>query len=82
MTKDEIVDLARNNLITVEFTKVNGDKRIMNCTLKPEYLPQQTDIEESTTKRNLNNVAVWDLDNSGWRSFRVDSVTQIGVKHD
>ena len=30
-------------------------------------------------KENLDVLSVWDLDNNGWRSFRLDSVTDYQV---
>ena len=75
--KNLIVEKAKNGIITVRFTKVNGDERTMKCTLLSEYLPNQTDIEEKTTQTNDNVLAVWDVEANGWRSFRVDSVKEV-----
>ena len=75
--KDLIAESARAGNIRVTFTKVNGDVRVMNCTLRAESLPPQTDLEEHTTKKNPNVLAVWDIDSVGWRSFRIDSVTAV-----
>jgi hypothetical protein len=35
--------------------------------------------EEGAVKRpeNPDVLAVWDMDNNGWRSFRIDSVKEI-----
>ena len=79
MTYDKIglLEAARNNVITVRFTKVNGEERNMKCTLLSEYLPPQKDVEEITTKENPNVLAVWDIEAKGWRSFRVDSVLNV-----
>jgi hypothetical protein len=48
----------------------------MECTLNPELLPAQTDLEEQVQKKTPNPdvLAVWDLDAKGWRSFRYDSI--------
>ena len=75
--KNLIVEKAKNGVITVRFTKVNGDERTMKCTLLTEYLPNQTDIEDTTTRINDNVLAVWDVEANGWRSFRVDSVKEV-----
>lgn len=79
LSKTDISELARKGIITVKFTKVNGDLRTMRCTLMSEHLPPQGDIEEASTRSNPNTLAVWDLDNNGWRSFRIDSVTSVEV---
>jgi hypothetical protein len=75
--KNTIVAAARQGVITVRFTKKNGDERIMKCTLLSEYLPQQKDVEEATTMDNPNLIAVWDVEANGWRSFRIDSVISL-----
>jgi hypothetical protein len=62
----------------IHFTKVNGEKREMICTLLPENLPPQTNktaLEEAHKRpENQETIAVWDLQKFAWRSFRVDSV--------
>lgn len=78
MDKMEIAKLLREGVHTVTFTKTNGDERIMKCTLMDEYLPEQTDLEEFTNKsKNDSILAVWDIEASGWRSFRVENVKAI-----
>ena len=67
----------REGVVRIAFTKVNGDERVMNCTLHSDHLPPQTDIVEHTTKQNANVLAVWDIDSKGWRSFRIDSVKEV-----
>jgi hypothetical protein len=63
---------------TVYFTKVNGDKRRMDCTLNPKYIPEDMrPSSDSQVKENTEVVRVYDVGASGWRSFRVDSVTQF-----
>lgn len=74
MHKQELLEQLETGVVEVHFTKVNGELRTMKCTLQSTYLPQQTDVEERTTKQNPDVLAVWDLDKNAWRSFRVESV--------
>jgi hypothetical protein len=80
-TRDGLIDMLRNNIVTVTFTKVNGDERTMKCTLMAEYVPNaptnngQVLLQESESKA----VSVWDTEANGWRSFRVDSVKSISM---
>jgi len=37
--RDEILKDLRNYVIEVHFDKVNGDHRVMRCTLRPDLLP-------------------------------------------
>lgn len=65
----------------VIFTKKDGTVRELLCTLMPSALPAQTDLEEAVQKKTPNPevLAVWDLENKGWRSFRYDSVIGFSV---
>jgi len=80
-TKENLIDMLRNNIVTVTFTKVNGEERTMKCTLMAEYVPNaptssgQVLLQESESKA----VSVWDTEANGWRSFRVDNVKNISV---
>lgn len=74
----------KNNLIkscaTITFTKTDGTVRKMYCTLIRDYISSPQPLDESPKiprKENDNVLAVWDLDNSGWRSFRLDSIISV-----
>lgn len=68
--------ITRDCLIT--FTKVNGEPRVMRCTLRADQLPPAKITEEVRAREtNYAILNVWDLDAAGWRSFRVDNVTEI-----
>lgn len=84
--KYELKQLLQNDIATVVFTKNDGTKRTLNCTLMAEYLPEfkpdsspsaQLLNEENTKSDNPNVLAVWDTDNNGWRSFKMDSIESI-----
>jgi len=79
ITREYLIELLHSyENITVEFTKKDGDKRKMNCTLHPDKLPKQKiteDTDKPKRKQNLDIISVWDLEKEAWRSFRVDSVT-------
>ena len=63
----------------VTFTKVNGEQRVMTCTLDQNLIPQ--DVRESVAKSpktvNEEVLPVWDTTAQGWRSFRIDSVVSF-----
>ena len=79
MNRDEIVNLLKNGMATVIFTKVDGSVRTMNCTLNSRYMPGiiPESAETNTKTKSNSSVAVWDTDKNAWRSFRVDSVQKI-----
>jgi hypothetical protein len=81
-TRDGLIDMLRHNIVTVTFTKVNGDERVMKCTLLPEHVPNASTANGELvfeSKGSSNNIPVWDLDASGWRSFKVESVKTISI---
>lgn len=74
---DDIKNCLQNTVAKVEFTKLNGEQRVMLCTLMEEHLPK---IESVSTKPKSNtHLSVWDLEKNGWRSFRIDKVTQVNA---
>lgn len=78
MNRNELIEQLSTNICEVTFTKVNGEQRVMPCTLREDLLPARN---ESNTERKVNEnvLSVWVTDANGWRSFRVDSVTDIKV---
>lgn len=83
INRDTIVDaLKTNHKVQVVFTKVNGDKRTMNCSLHKDIIPADKLPMESTTSpktKNTSIVSAWDIDSDGWRSFKVANVINIEV---
>jgi len=73
-----LVEGLKRNVLTVNFTKVNGEERTMNCTLHESMLPEVKE-GSSEKKENPDVIAVWDIDKDAWRSFRVDSVNHLKI---
>lgn len=59
------------------FTKSDGTEREMRCTLREDLIQSTEKKTERTKKENADVMSVWDLEKSGWRSFRLDSVKSI-----
>ena len=83
MDRNILLEALKNHECTVTFTKVNGETRVMPCTLKEDVIPTPpTDVaSKSVVKRheNQNVVSVWCLDKKEWRSFRVDNVVDLQI---
>jgi hypothetical protein len=82
LTKKVMTELLQTGIKVVTFQKANGDLRVMKCTLNAKHLPLLivTDSGASPKKAKAPNddvIAVWSIDDGGWRSFRLDSVTTI-----
>lgn len=82
-TKEELLELLRKEVVEVTFTKLNGDERVMPCTLIESYLPPATKTIPLTQKkiREISDkvVSVWAVESNGFRSFRYDRVKKVSV---
>jgi len=70
-----------NSIVNVTFTKSNGDLRTLRCTTNGALIFAAGDeppVANNSVKSRVHSsgeaLAVWDLENKGWRSFRYDSI--------
>ena len=79
--RDELERKLKTQIMEVSFTKINGDKRVMECTLSPIVLPQATKkdplTQEKIRKINEEVLSVWDTKAEGFRSFRMANITEV-----
>jgi len=77
--RQELTEILRSGVATVEFTKVNGERRVMPCTLQAELLPPAKPLAEGKVERKENEqtLRVFCTDKQEWRSFRIDSVLSV-----
>jgi hypothetical protein len=78
LTRNEIVEQLQVGKLEVTFNKVNGDKRIMTCTLKEDAIPGYKPANKDK-KVNKEVVSVWDINAEGWRSFRLANITEVAT---
>ena len=76
MKRDTLIKNLQKKAMRITFTKVNGDERIMDCTLQEHILPP---TDSNNRKENEEVLPVFDINKGEWRSFRLDSVTNIEV---
>jgi len=74
--RDTLKSNLKEWIMTVFFEKKDGSLRTMRCTLASQHLPVAEE-KESKRKENLDTISVWDLENNGWRSFRLDKVKSV-----
>jgi hypothetical protein len=76
--KPHLKKLLQESILSVLFTKKDGTKRAMLCTLLLDHLPvvdkQEGDEVKPVKKQSEESIAVWDLEAKAWRSFRLDSI--------
>ena len=89
--KEYVRERLQTGIVRVTFDKVNGERRVMTCTLQEKYLPPTVgdmgDMKFTTAGEMVaqkaerpepkDSLAVWDLNANGWRSFRIDKIIAI-----
>ena len=78
MNRETLIKNLQKNAMRITFTKVNGDERIMDCTLQEHMIPETSG---SNRKENEEVLPVLDINQGEWRSFRVDSITKVEKLH-
>ena len=82
-TKQDLKLQLEQNVMVVDFTKLNGDKRVMTCTLREDIKPPATKTDTMSQKkvREISDavVSVWDVNAKGWRSFRYDRINSVDI---
>lgn len=80
--KNELLESLKVGVVKVSFTKVNGERRDMACTLCEDLLPETKSVTESKKKKNPDVQSVYDVDAKGWRSWRWENVIEFGDDHE
>jgi hypothetical protein len=82
-TREELITLLEKEVVEVTFTKLNGDVRVMPCTLIKSMLPPAKKDDPMSQKkvREISDkvIAAWAIESKGFRSFRYDRVTEVRV---
>ena len=82
-TKADLKAQLEQNVLVVDFAKLNGDKRVMTCTLREDMKPAATKTDTMSQKkvREISDavVSVWDVNAKGWRSFRYDRINSVKI---
>jgi hypothetical protein len=82
-TREDLIELLENNVVIVTFNKLNGDERVMPCTLMRNRIPPATKDDPLSQKkvREVSDkvIPVWAIESEAFRSFRYDRVTKVQV---
>ena len=81
--KIELMETLQKEVAVVTFKKLNGDERVMPCTLIADFLPPAKK-DDAITQKKVREIsdkvcAVWAVEAKGFRSFRYDRVTNVEV---
>ena len=82
MNRDEILRQLREGVITVTFTKLNGDRREMDCTLNMDTIPKEAHPKTDGNVREgvdttIGAIKCYDVNAKGWRSFLLTNVKKV-----
>jgi hypothetical protein len=71
--KEVYTEALKDAVCTIEFTKVDGSDRIMDCTLKTVMLPE---TKGTGTAKSLSSdlLRVFDVEIGGWRTITLSKV--------
>lgn len=72
---NELRTALGKGLVTVTFTKKDGETRTMTCTTKMSEIPDENHPKGKVTNLADDLFRVYDVDAKGWRSFHYDQVT-------
>ena len=80
--KPWLISHLRMGNVTVDFEKVNGDFRSMECTLQESAIPETQlpkPLAEGATPRKVSeeSLRVFDVNKQEWRAFRWDKVKSV-----
>ena len=85
-TREELIEQLEKNILTVRFTKLDGDERVMTCTLLEEFKPpaKKDDAISQKKVRDVSDkvIVAYDVNAMGWRSFRYERVLEVWMDAD
>jgi len=67
--KSELLDALHAGQVTIRFTKLDGEERVMVCTLNEDLIPEEDKPNGNGTPRPEGLISAYDIDKGGWRSF-------------
>ena len=78
-TRDEIIAMLQAGDVNIDYTKLNGESRVLNCTLQESVLPAVVSDKDPNAERkvNLANIVVWDNAAGAWRTVIIDRINSI-----
>ena len=75
--KNWLKNMLREGIVLVTFQKKDGTERKMKCTLSESEIPNEKTPKGTGKAKNSDALAVFDIENQEWRSFRFDSIKEI-----
>lgn len=77
LSASELRTALRKGIVTVTFTKKNGESRTMACTQMLSEVPEAKQPKGGKVSTPEGMFRVFDVDKQDWRAFNYDQVTSI-----
>lgn len=74
---NSLTEQLHNGILEITFDKVDGTRRVMQCTLDQDYIKTHSEIKEQTENTRTPKegvLVVFDTEKNAWRSMRVESI--------
>jgi hypothetical protein len=78
--KNWLKSLLHEGVTRVTFMKKDGTERKMICTLSESQIPAEKMPKGTGKAKSSDALAVFDVENQEWRSFRYDSILELNGK--
>lgn len=78
-SRESLSGLLHNFEANIVFTKKDGSEREMRCTLKQDLIPSYDKVTDRTREPKPDLLAVWDIDNDGWRTITIPNIISVEV---
>jgi hypothetical protein len=78
--KENLINELKVSVMKIKFKKLDGETRIITCTLNDQLLPKvlnEDNVDKKPRKKSLNTLSVWDLEKNDWRSMRWDNIMEF-----
>ena len=70
-----LIRVLLDTIVSIRFTKKNGEIRAMEATLDPKICPET----KGEHKDVANRLIVFDVEKEGWRTVIVSNISAIGL---
>lgn len=74
-TMESLRETLTSSIASITFRKVNGEVVTRRMTLRSDHVPPVTDARAPVD----GVLTVMDLDRSGWRAVRIDSIQRVEI---
>ena len=83
-TKSFVKQFTDQGNTVVEFTKNNGESRVMKCSTNYKELESNEDFipPKGIKKSSDDYLSVWDLEKNAWRAFRIDKIKKVSFNEE